>query len=60
MNARLSKKASSHEYGYLYKELVDFRIGLGPLIDNKMMVKGLIDRVLKHKISITNEKDFSA
>ena len=60
MNARLSKKASSHEYGYLYKELVDFRIGLGPLIDNRMMVKGLIDKVLKHEISITNEKDFSA
>lgn len=59
MNERLAKKASSHEYGYLYKEIADFRIKLSPLMDRKLMLRGLIDKVVGYEINITHEKDFS-
>lgn len=59
MDERLSNKASSHEYGYLYKEIADFRISLGPLIDRKLCLKNLIEKVMSYEINVVNEKDFS-
>ena len=59
MNDRLSKKASSFDYGTLYKDIADFRISLAPLIDRKLILKGIIDRVLTYETNAMNETDFS-
>lgn len=55
---RLARKASSHDYGTLYKEIADFRISLGPLIDRGWMLRKFIDQVTTFEINEVNTKDF--
>ena len=40
---RLKMKASSHDYGTIYKDIQDFRLSLGPLIERGWMLRKFID-----------------
>lgn len=55
---QLSRKASSHEYGFMKKEIADLRVSLDPLIDRKAILRSLIDKVIAYDIKTTTEKEF--
>ena len=57
--ARLDKKSSAYDYGTLFKEIADFRLSLGPLIEKSYTLKKFIDQVTKYEINELNEKDFN-
>lgn len=55
---RLKMKSSKYDYGTLFKEIADFRLGLNPLIERKHILEKFIEQVLKQEIKEGNAKDF--
>ena len=55
---RLGKKASAMDYGTIYKDIQDFRLSLGPLIERGWMLRKFIQQVMTFEINEVNTKDF--
>ena len=51
--------SSKYDYGTLFKEILDFKISLNPLIEKKYTLKKFIDQVNKSEINDINAKDFN-
>ena len=58
LDERLSKKASSLDYGSLRREMADLREALGPLIDRRIILDSIIDKVIQLEVKGNNERDF--
>mmetsp|Transcript_11259 Transcript_11259/g.14211 ORF Transcript_11259/g.14211 Transcript_11259/m.14211 type:complete len:134 (-) Transcript_11259:25-426(-) len=56
---RLNTKASKVDYGTLYKEIADFRLSLGPLIERSWTLRRFIDQVTSYEVDEVNTKDIN-
>lgn len=56
---RLDKKASKVDYGNLYKEIADFRLSLGPLIERSWTLRRFVDQVVSYEQKEVNTKDIN-
>ena len=56
---RLSKKASSYDYGNLYRDVLDLRLSLNPLIERKHTLEKFIAQVVKAEINEVNAKELN-